>query len=89
MSPSLVTSAKRWISLSLLTLVRIQICRRCWKSKECAGAGGFFLMNNHYKQKQQQQQQQKKKTVVDHSGNDHTILKSSNLSCILSCGLGH
>jgi len=31
----------------------------------------------------------KNKTVVDHSGNDHTILKSSNLSCILSCGLGH
>ncbi len=23
-------------------LERVQICRKCWKTKECAGAGGFF-----------------------------------------------
>ncbi len=24
-------------------LIRGQICRRCWKTKDCAGLGGFFL----------------------------------------------
>ncbi len=23
-------------------LERVKVCRRCWKNKECAEAGGFF-----------------------------------------------
>ncbi len=50
-------------------LERVQICRRCWKIKECAGAGGFFWSAQD-QQETHEQLSQNIKTVVDHPGND-------------------
>ncbi len=49
-------------------LERVQICRRCWKTKECAGAGGFFSAQDQ--RRTHEQISQHRKTAVDHPGND-------------------
>ncbi len=46
---------------------RVQICRRCWKTKECAGAGGT-AQNQQWTH---EQLSQNIKTVMDHPGNNN------------------
>ncbi len=75
-------------------LERVQICRRCWKTKECAGAGGTA----QDQQGTHEQLSQNRKTVVDHPGNDTQyydlrvckLLNGvifTNSVIILSCGV--
>ncbi len=57
-------------------LERVQIYKRCWKTAECAGAGGFFWrtvlsLTAQNKQGTREQPSQNIKTVVVHPGN-HT-----------------
>ncbi len=56
--------------------LKFQICKRCWRSEDSAGHGGFFWRTElsltvQNKQGTHEQPSQNKKTVVDHPGN-HT-----------------
>ncbi len=53
-------------------LERVQICRKSWKTKECAEAGRFVLItvNAQDQQGTHEQLSQNRKTAVDHPGND-------------------
>ncbi len=55
-------------------LERVQICKRCWKTEDSAGHGGFFWRTVlswtvQNKQETHEQPTQNKRTVVDHPGN--------------------
>ncbi len=58
-----------------VTFGKVKVCRRCWKNKECAEAGGFFWRTSGSwtaldQQGTHEQQPQNIKTVLDHPGND-------------------
>ncbi len=61
-------------------LERVQICRRCWKTEDSAGHGGFFWrtalnLTVQNKTRDSWTTIRKQKTVMDHPGN-HTVLRT-------------
>ncbi len=54
-------------------LERVQICRRCWKTNECAGAEGQQTTAEDKQGTHHEQLSLNIKTVVDHSGNDKVL----------------
>ncbi len=77
-------SCAQWEKMDLKNiqslLEKVQICRRCWKTKECAGAGGFFWRTADSWTAQDQrrtheQLSQHRKTVMVSSRKRNTVLR--------------